>query len=151
MISVGLALPTLLASPVSAKAMPEFIVSGGDLEHPIYVSADEVIGVVQGSDHGWVMGGEAAAPQRLGKNYDLDLLQFQFPGESFPSQRRIEARWAYHPEASGAMTAEDEWVPFSPKLNGLLLARISDQPQPARPDGDVLPLAALGAACLSAG
>lgn len=121
-ISVGLILPMLLASPASAKAMPEFIVSGGGLERPVYVSADEVVDAVRGQDHGWVMGGgEGAAPQPLGKKYDLDLLQFQFAGESpsFPSQRTVEGRWAYYPEAAGAVMPNGDWVPISPTLNGL--------------------------------
>ncbi len=121
-LGIGLMATLLFATPASAKATTEFIVSGDNLPRPVFVSADEVATV-----EGWVMGGEAEArPERLGSKYDLDVLQFQVNSEG-PPMRSVLARWMYYPEAEGALTADGDWIPFSPKLNGLVAARISDQ------------------------
>jgi len=103
-----------VAAPASAKGRTAFVVSGGDLKHPVTFTTDDL--TVAGE---W-MSNEADGPSLSGLHYQVKLYDPDYnPSHSF-------AEWIYFPEASGALQVQPKtfagnpvrpWEAFTPAFN----------------------------------
>ena len=117
----------LTASPAMAKGEFEFVISGGELRHPVTVDSVDIYAAVRGV----IWSPETNAPALLGPVYVLDM--YTLGG----GHRTHETRWWYYPRQGGALVRDPspspgqlpvQWERFSPAFQRILNDAIKSHP-----------------------
>lgn len=120
-VLVGALLATMIAGRLAdAKGLEEFVISGGDLGHPVHVTPQALAEHV----HGMVWEPWATPPALAGASYTLDLYD-----RSVNPPRHV-GHYIYYPSAGGALVPDAggavvdgrpiRWEHFSAPLQQLL-------------------------------